>query len=148
MEKANTVTGLFFLGYSIVLLAMALEGVKLMVFMTLVVVLTIAGLWLGIHVARREYEIEDLSEEAPEKPSRELRTNAGPYLAVQLVALAFYLLFIALLWNELPSVMATHFSLSRKPNGFSSKLTGVTTPLMVWSSSSPSRFWRGIRRSL
>ncbi len=65
MEKANTVTGLFFLGYSIVLLAMALEGVKLMVFMTLVVVLTIAGLWLGIHVARREYEIEDLSEEAP-----------------------------------------------------------------------------------
>ncbi|WP_461865272.1 SdpI family protein [Thermococcus sp.] len=132
-RKANMVSGIFSLGYSLVLLVMAFVGISLEIFIFLMVVFVIAEVWLGVYFAKREYELEDLSQEAPEKPFGELKTNIKPYLIIQFVALLFYILFVALYWNDLPSVMATHFDASGNPNGYSPKLSGTLLfPIMIW----------------
>ncbi len=132
-KKANTFAGLFSIAYSVVLLILAVHGIKITIFIVLMIFFVTLEVIAGTLIARREYEIEELSKEAPEKPESEINTSMKPYIVAQLVALAVYLLLVALLWNHLPHTMATHFGTNGKPNGYSGKLSGALVwPIVVW----------------
>ena len=132
-RKANTAGGLFFVGFSLVLVIMALTGVSIQAFLLALIVGVLAGVGVSVDVAKRTYELEELSREAPEKPpGKKIEVNIRPYLLLQLVALGAYLLLVALNWSALPEPMTVHFDASGNPNGFMSKAWGaVGIPLMV-----------------
>ena len=134
-RKANTAGGLFFVGFSVFLIIMALMGASIGAFLITIIVGVLAGAGVSVAVAKRTYELEELSEEAPEKPTGErIEANVKPYLLVQLAFLGLYLLFVALNWNSLPEPMAVHFDASGTPNGFMSRAWGaVGVPVMVWA---------------
>ena len=134
-RKANTAGGLFFVGFSLVLIIMALTGASIQAFLLALIVGVLAGVGVSVAVAKRTYELEELSEEAPEKPTGErIEANVKPYLLVQLAFLGLYLLLVALGWNSLPEPMAVHFDASGNPNGFMSRAWGaVGVPVMVWT---------------
>lgn len=132
-ERTNTTIGVFFVVGSLVLLLLAFEEIPLNVFILVSIAFSFVGIFIGMAIAKREYEMEDLSTEAPEKPSEELRINMTPYLIAQVAFLGAYLLMVALLWDRLPQVMATHFDAGGNPNGFSDKFWGaVGVPVLVW----------------
>ncbi|AJC72064.1 membrane protein [Thermococcus guaymasensis DSM 11113] len=135
-EKVNTFAGIFSIVYSLFLLALALYGVSKDVFTLVVGMFAITQMFLGLRMAKREYEIEEFSEEAPEKPPRTSKTEGAsikPYLLTQLGFLAFYLLLVALLWDRLPERIATHFNASGEPDDYSSRLWGaIGVPVLVW----------------
>ena len=134
-RKANTLAGVFSIAYSLFLLLLALLGVSLGVFIAIAMGFVLAEVLLDTWIARREYELEELSREAPEKPPGEkIGVHIKPYLLLQLAALGAYLLIVALSWSALPEQMAVHFSASGRPNGFMSRAWGaVGIPLMVWT---------------
>ena len=134
-RKANTAGGLFFVGFSVFLIIMALTGASIEAFLIAIIVGVLAGVGVSVAVAKRTYELEELSEEAPEKPTGErIEANVKPYLLVQLAFLGLYLLLVALSWNSLPEPMAVHFDASGNPNGFMSRAWGaVGVPVMVWA---------------
>ena len=134
-RKANTAGGLFFVGFSVFLIIMALMGASIGAFLITIIIGVLAGAGVSVAVAKRTYELEELSEEAPEKPTGErIEANVKPYLLVQLAFLGLYLLLVALSWSALPEQMAVHFSASGRPNGFMSRAWGaVGIPLMVWT---------------
>ncbi|MDK2915278.1 MAG: hypothetical protein PWQ79_2193 [Thermococcaceae archaeon] len=132
-KETNTFAGLFMVVFSILLLGLALAGVGILVFTLLmlagVVLLTVAG----FRIAKKAYEEEELSIEAPEKPSEKIEVNVRPYLAIQLLGLAAYLVLLAFLWNGLPGRVAIHFSASGEPDNFASKTLGTLLfPLVVY----------------
>ncbi|WP_297519363.1 DUF1648 domain-containing protein [Thermococcus sp.] len=134
-KKTNTFAGAFSIAYSLILLLLVFTGVSLQVFVFIAVAFVITEVFIGTWIAKREYEIEELSREAPEKPTGErIEANVKPYLLVQLAFLGLYLLFVALNWNSLPEPMAVHFDASGTPNGFMSRAWGaVGVPVMVWA---------------
>ncbi|WP_297499151.1 DUF1648 domain-containing protein [Thermococcus sp.] len=134
-RKANTFAGVFSIAYSLFLLLLALLGVSLGVFIVITMGFVLAEVLLDTWIARREYELEELSREAPEKPPGErIEANVKPYLLIQLAFLGLYLLIVALSWSALPEQMAVHFSASGRPNGFMSRAWGaVGVPVMVWA---------------
>ncbi|WP_297475316.1 DUF1648 domain-containing protein [Thermococcus sp.] len=134
-RKANTAGGLFFVGFSVFLIIMALTGASIQAFLLALIVGVLAGVGVSVAVAKRTYELEELSREAPEKPTGErIEANIKPYLLVQLAFLGLYLLLVVLSWNSLPEPMAVHFDASGNPNGFMSRAWGaVGVPVMVWA---------------
>ena len=134
-RKANTAGGLFFVGFSIFLVIMALMGASIQAFLLALIVGVLAGVGISTAVAKRAYELEELSTEAPEKPAGErIEANVKPYLALQLAFLGLYLLLVAVSWNSLPEPMAVHFDASGNPNGFMSRAWGaVGVPVMIWA---------------
>lgn len=135
-EKVNTFAGVFSVVYSLFLLALAFYGVSRNIFTLGVVGFVIIQLFIGLWMAKREYELDELSEEAPEKPPATGKTEGAsikPYLLIQLGFLAFYLLLVALLWDRLPERIATHFNASSEPDGYSGRLWGVLgVPVLAW----------------
>jgi len=122
-------------GFSVVLIIMALTGMSMQAFTIALVIGLIIGVGISTAVAKRTYELEELSTEAPEKPVGErIEANIRPYIIVQLVALGLYLLLVAINWNSLPEPMAVHFDASGNPNGFMSRAWGaVGVPVIVWA---------------
>ena len=135
-EKVNTFTGLLFVAYSIFLLVLTFHGISILHFVVLMVVFLVALVTAGTLMAKREYELEELSEEAPEKPPATGEAHGisiGLYLLLQLAFLSFYLLLVALFWNRLPGRVAIHFSTSGQPNGYADRFWGlVGIPVLVW----------------
>ena len=135
-ERVNTFAGVFSIVYSLLLSVLALYGVSMNVFILVMMAFVGAELFVGLWMARREYELEELSEEAPEKPPATGKTEGAsikPYILLQLGFLAFYLLLVALLWNRLPERVATHFNASGEPDDYSSRFWGVIgVPVLVW----------------
>ena len=134
-RKANTAGGLFFVGFSVFLVTMALMRASIEVFLIALIVGVLAGVGISTAVAKRTYELEELSTEAPEKPAGErIEVNLKPYLALQLAFLGLYLLLVVINWNSLPEPMAVHFDASGNPNGFMSRAWGaVGVPVIVWA---------------
>ncbi|WP_232461759.1 SdpI family protein [Thermococcus pacificus] len=82
-RKANTAGGLFFVGFSLFLVIMAIAGASIGAFLIVLIVGVLAGVGVSVAVAKRTYELEELSEEAPEKPTGErIEANIKPYLLV------------------------------------------------------------------
>ncbi|WP_297506198.1 DUF1648 domain-containing protein [Thermococcus sp.] len=133
-RKANTVGGLFFVGLSLVMITLAVIGVSITTFTLVLVTGVLIGAGLSITIARRVYEMEEISTEAPAKPEGErIEVKVGPYMLIQLAFLGLYLLLVALNWRTLPDTMAVHFDASGNPNGFMSKLWGaLLVPILVW----------------
>jgi len=135
-KKVNTFAGFFSIAYSILLLGLALHGIPLGVFTVIMVVFILAEVFIGIWMAKREYELEELSAEAPEKPpSREQDTKGSirPYILLQLGFMAAYLILVALLWERLPERIATHFNASGEPDSYSSRFWGtIGLPVLAW----------------
>ena len=136
-RKVNTFGGLSLIVYSIILLCLAIYGVSMNAFTIAVVVFVVAEVLIGTWMAKREYELEELSKEAPEKPpATEVeipRTGIKPYLLVQLGLLGFYLLLVVLFWDKLPERVAVHFSASGQPNGYMDRFSGlVVFPVLGW----------------
>ncbi len=134
-RKANTAGGLFFVGFSVFLIIIALMGASIGAFLIAIIVGVLAGAGVSVAIAKRTYELEELSEEAPEKPpGGRIKVNIRTYLLVQLAFLSLYLLFVVFNWNSLPEPMAVHFDASGNPNGFMSRAWGaVGVPVMVWA---------------
>jgi len=131
-EKANTFAGLFIIGLSLLLLLLAFIGVAPNAFVLIMLAGVLILIPLGTAVARRAYELEELSKEAPEKPQKLVEIDVRPYLTLQLIALLAYLLLTAILWERLPERVAIHFGPSGKPNGFASKTVGILLfPLLI-----------------
>lgn len=131
-RKANTFAGLYMVFFSLFLLLLALVGVPVNQFVLVMIAGIIFLIFAGTLVARRAYEEEDISTEAPEKPGEWLEVDVTPYITAQLSALALYLLLVAFLWDKLPEKVAIHFDWSGKPDNFASKTVGVLLfPLIV-----------------
>jgi len=136
-ERVNTFAGVFSIVYSLLLSVLALYGVSMNVFILVMMAFVGAELFVGLWMARREYELEELSEEAPEKPP-EIETekqsiSIKPYILIQLGFLTIYLLLVALLWERLPERVATHFNASGEPDSYSSRFWGVIgVPVLAW----------------
>ncbi len=132
-RKVNTFSGLAMLAISLLLLGIALHGVPINVFVLMAVALLLGIVFAGLIMAKREYELEELSTEAPEKPKGKiLRTDIKPYLLLQLGFMAFYLLLVALFWDKLPERVATHFT-TGGPDSYGSKFWGVLgVPVLAW----------------
>ncbi|MEO2151753.1 MAG: DUF1648 domain-containing protein [Thermococcus sp.] len=135
-ERVNTFAGVFSIAYSLILFVLALYGVSMNAFILVMMAFVGAELFVGLWMARREYELEELSEEAPEKPPRTSKTEGGsikPYILLQLGFLAFYLLLVALLWGRLPERVATHFNARGEPDSYSSRFWGIIgVPILAW----------------
>jgi uncharacterized membrane protein len=131
-RETNTFAGLFVMVFSVLLLGLALAGVGILIF----IILMLAGILLltvaGFRIAKKAYEEEELSVEAPEKPSEKIEINVKPYLTAQLLGLVAYFVLMVLLWNRLPERVAIHFNASGEPDSFASKTVGaVIFPLAV-----------------
>ncbi|WP_456366227.1 DUF1648 domain-containing protein [Thermococcus sp.] len=124
-KKTNTFAGLFIIGLSLLLLPLAFIGVAPNAFVLIMLAGVLILIPLGTAVARKAYELEELSTEAPEKPQKLVEINVRPYLILQILALLTYLLLAAVLWERLPGRVAIHFGPSGKPNGFASKTVGI-----------------------
>ncbi|WP_457741487.1 DUF1648 domain-containing protein [Thermococcus sp.] len=134
-RKVNTLTGAISVVYSLFLLGLALHGVSPGVFVFLIVAFVFGVMIIGVQVARREYELEELSREAPEKPPlMEIEGESPrPYLVIQLLLLLVYLSFVAVLWGNLSERVAVHFNASGEPNGYMDKFWGlVGVPVLIW----------------
>ncbi|AHL23612.1 SdpI family protein [Thermococcus nautili] len=141
-EKVNTFAGVFSIAYSLILFVLALYGISMNVFILIMVAFVVSEVLLGFWMARREYELEELSKEAPEKPptagesevKNELgETSVKSYLLLQLGFLTFYLLLVALLWDRLPERVASHFNARGEPDSYSSRFWGmVGVPILAW----------------
>ena len=132
-RKVNAFSGLAMLAVSLLLLGMALHGTPINVFVPLSVSILLGIVFAGLIMAKREYEIEELSREAPEKPmGAKLRTNLKPYVLLQLGFMVFYLLLVALFWEGLPERVATHFT-ANGPDSYGGKFWGVLgVPVLAW----------------
>ncbi|WP_456423712.1 DUF1648 domain-containing protein [Thermococcus sp.] len=132
-RKVNTFSGTAMLAVSLLLLGVSIKGVSINVFVPLSVSLLLGIVFAGLIMARREYELEEFSREAPNKPAgRKLETNIKPYILLQLAFLTFYLLLVVILWEGLPERVATHFSTSG-PDSYGSKFWGVLgVPVLAW----------------
>ena len=133
-RKANTAGGLFFVAFSLILIGLSLADVQEVTFMLVMVAGLIGGVIVPIAVAKRTYEMEELSMEAPEKPvGKRILVDIRPYLILQLAFLGVYLLIVALSWSKLPGIIAVHFDASGTPNGFMSRAWGaVGMPVLTW----------------
>jgi uncharacterized membrane protein len=136
-RKVNTFSALYSIAYSLLLLALALHGFPVTPFVITMLAFVLSEVVIGIWLARREYELEELSKEAPEKPpATEVgipMTGIKPYLLAQLGLLGFYLLLVVLFWDKLPERVAVHFSASGEPNGYMDRLSGlVVFPILGW----------------
>jgi len=130
--KVNTFVGLYLIACSLLLLALR-EALPLEVFIALTAVIVLSGTIAGTLLARREYELEELSTEAPEKPPATGKgTDVKPYVLLQLGLLGSYLLLAVLLWDKLPERMAIHFDVSGRPNLYVSRPFGVALPVLAW----------------
>ncbi|BAD86112.1 hypothetical membrane protein, conserved [Thermococcus kodakarensis KOD1] len=132
-RETNTFAGLFMMVFSVLLLGLALAGLGILTFILTmlagVVFLTVAG----FRVAKKAYEEEELSIEAPEKPSEKIEVNVRPYLVIQLLGLVAYIILAAILWDKLPERVAIHFNASGEPDNFASKTLGTLLfPLVVY----------------
>lgn len=132
-RKVNTFSGIAHALVSVLLLGLAFLGVSLNVFILAMTSLSIGVLFVGLVMAKREYELEDISTEAPEKPTGErLKGSVKPYLITQLAFLGLYFLLVIILWEGIPERVATHFSTSG-PDRYGSKLWGIVeVPILVW----------------
>ncbi|ASJ02646.1 hypothetical protein A3L09_04910 [Thermococcus profundus] len=132
-RETNAFAGLFMAVFSIFLLGLALAGVEIPVFTLVMLAGVILLMVAGFRIAKRAYEEEELSIEAPEKPPERIRVSVKPYLTLQLLGLAAYFILLALLWDKLPEKVAIHFNASGKPDSFASKTVGVLLfPLVVY----------------
>ncbi|NJE45843.1 DUF1648 domain-containing protein [Thermococcus sp. GR7] len=131
-RKANTFAGIFMMALSLFLLVLAIAGVSLNVFVLVMIAGILLLLFLGTLIAKKAYEIEDLSNNAPERPTEPINVNVRPYIIVQLSAVVFYLVLTILLWDKLPEKVAIHFNASGEPDNFASKEVGaIILPLIA-----------------
>ncbi|ACJ17421.1 hypothetical membrane protein, conserved [Thermococcus onnurineus NA1] len=131
-RKANTFAGIFTIALSLFLLVLAIAGVSLNVFVLVMIAGILLLLFLGTLIAKKAYEIEDLSNNAPERPTEPINVNVRPYIIVQLSAVVFYLVLTILLWDKLPEKVAIHFNASGEPDNFASKDVGaIILPLIA-----------------
>ena len=132
-RETNTFAGLFMVIFSAFLLGLSLAGVDIVTF-TIVMLAGILVLGVfGFMIAKKAYEEEELSVEAPEKPAERIEVNVKPYLTLQLLGIVAYFILVALLWSSLPGRVAIHFSASGEPDSFASKTTGTLLfPLAVY----------------
>ncbi|GAB6136258.1 SdpI family protein [Thermococcus prieurii] len=137
-RKVNTFSGLYSIAYSLFLLILAIYGIPLTPFILTMLAFVLSEVVIGTWMAKREYELEELSVEAPEKPPATegeamKGTSMGPYLLVQLGLLGFYLILVALFWDKLPERVAVHFSASGRPNGYMDRFSGlIVFPVLGW----------------
>ncbi|NJD98996.1 DUF1648 domain-containing protein [Thermococcus sp. LS1] len=131
-RKANTFAGIFMMALSLFLLVLAIADVSLNVFVLVMIAGILLLLFLGTLIAKKAYEIEDLSDNAPERPTEPINVNVRPYIIVQLSAVVFYLVLTILLWDKLPEKVAIHFNASGEPDNFASKDVGaIILPLIA-----------------
>ncbi|ASI99244.1 DUF1648 domain-containing protein [Thermococcus celer] len=132
-KKVNTFSGIANALVSLFLLGLAFLGVSLNVFVLVMTSLLLLVVFIGLTMAKGEYELEDISTEAPEKPTGEkLEGSVKPYLITQLAFLGLYFLLVVILWGEIPGRVATHFSTSG-PDSYGGKLWGIVeVPILVW----------------
>lgn len=138
-RKANTFAGIFMMVLSLCLLVLGILGVSLSMFISVMIFGVLLLLFLGTLIAEKSYEIEDLSKNAPERPTELINVNIKPYILAQLSAVVFYLALAVLFWDRLPGRIAIHFNASGEPDNFASKgvgivifpLTAQTLPLMM-----------------
>ncbi|WP_240922742.1 DUF1648 domain-containing protein [Thermococcus sp. Bubb.Bath] len=115
------------------LFGLSLTGVDIVTFTLLMLAGILVVIVAGFRIAKRAYEEEELSIQAPEKPGEVIRVNVRPYLLSQLLAMGVYFLLAALLWDKLPGRVAIHSNASGKPDSFASKTLGVLLfPLVVY----------------
>lgn len=104
-ERANRITGigLIVLGVLFMLSSFFLPLCGMFVLLIGGVALVLV---IGYVVARREYELDDISREAPEKPTKSIEPpKLGKYLAAQLV----FAFILVLMFPKLPRAMAIVF---------------------------------------
>jgi uncharacterized membrane protein len=132
-REANTFAGLFMIVFSILLLELALAGVGILVFTLVMLAGVIVLVVAGFRIAKRAYEEEELSMEAPEKPTEKIEINVKPYLMAQILGLVAYFVLVVFIWDKLPESVAIHFNASGEPDSFASKVVGVLLfPLVTY----------------
>ncbi|MBP1911469.1 SdpI family protein [Thermococcus stetteri] len=132
-RETNTFAGLFIMVFSVLLLGLALAGIGILAFILIMLAGVVFLAVAGFRIAKRAYEEEELSTEAPEKPVEKIEIKVKPYLIAQILGLAAYLVLAALLWNKLPERVAIHFSASGEPDSFATKTIGVIMfPLVAY----------------
>lgn len=132
-RETNTFAGLFMVVLSILLLGLALAGVGIPVFAIIMLAGIVVLIVAGFQIAKRAYEEEELSIEAPEKPFEKIEVNVRPYFSIQLLGLVAYFVLLAVLWDVLPERVAIHFNASGEPDNFASKTFGTLLfPLVVY----------------
>lgn len=131
-KKTNTFAGVFMVVFSLFLLLLAFMEVPINGFVIVMIAGTFIMTVAGTLIAKRTYEEEDISTEAPKRPGELIRIDIKPYLLIQLSALALYFILLAVLWNRLPERIAIHFNAGGNPDNFAHKSLGaVLLPLIV-----------------
>ncbi len=131
---ANALVSLFLLG-------LAFLGVSLNVFVLVMTSLLLLVVFIGLTMAKGEYELEDISTEAPpEKPTGEkLEGSVKPYLITQLAFLGLYFLLVVILWGgKSPGGLPP-----TSPRAGRTATGGVNSGGVSWKSP----FWSGSFRS-
>ncbi len=76
---------------SLLLLGVAIKGVSTNVFVLLMVSLVMGVVSAGLFMAKREYELEELPEKAPEKPGKVIKPpDLKKYITLQTAFLAIF----------------------------------------------------------
>ena len=76
-------------------------------------------------IAREIVEVKDISTPAEGEPTPIEVVDVRPYLIVQLVLLASYLLLLAVSWDRMPEVIAVHFNSYGQADRFEPKSVGA-----------------------
>ncbi len=131
-KRANTFAGAFSLISGLLMLTLYLldfpKSVILAVFLCCVATMAV----LTYRIAKREYEIEDLS--TPVGRAEPMEFGSNRVLIVEIALILLYLALVAILWKELPEKMAIHFDLYGKPDNFVSKPLGsIAVPVSLMS---------------
>ncbi|WP_258083180.1 SdpI family protein [Thermococcus thermotolerans] len=83
-------------------------------------------------IARETVELEDISTPAVGEPKPISKVDVRPYLAVQGVLLASYLILLAVSWGRMPEIIAVHFDARGMADRFEPKSIGAfLTPVGV-----------------
>ncbi|ADT84707.1 SdpI family protein [Thermococcus barophilus] len=123
--KVNTFGGKAFMAFGVLLFVLSLKVRNILIFF----IVMIAGVLLittyGYKMAREIVEKESLREPAFGEPKPVEGINVKPYLAIQIGALAFSIIFLVLSWDRLPEIVAIHFNIAGEPDNFAQKTLGV-----------------------
>ncbi len=124
-KKANTFAGIYciLMGFGLLTISIIFQPSKLIflaILLTSVAILAIQS----YRIAKETYEREDLK--IPANTTRPLEMiDIKPYLLVQLIPVAFYLILALALWDKLPDTVAIHFDASGRPDNYADKITGA-----------------------
>ncbi len=128
-KKTNTFAGIFSLISGLLMLTLYIldfpKSVVLAVFLCCVATMVV----LTYRIAKREYEIEDLS--TPAGKTEPIKFESKKALIAVTVPILLYITLVAVLWKYIPEKMAIHFDLFGKPDNFVSKPVGILIPIFV-----------------